>query len=267
MHPETHEPAPSVKALAGKAILLACLLSAGLVVLVTCTRSDPVAPDGSLITVTANPQTVVSQGGLAGRTKIIATLRSKNGTRLPDQEVTFSTTAGTLVPQAQTPILSDSQGQASSFLDTTTSATVTAFSGSIMGTTTVNVVTGNLSSISIDSVTPSSVSTCNDMLTVAVSATDPNGDGVANVTIVFTTTAIAGTSLFQGGFSPSQPRTDATGVATTVFTINQTFCNQSCSPSSDPNAPNAGHCGIQITAKDVSGAFVSQPVQVTSSIQ
>jgi len=104
------------------------------------------------------------------------------------------------------------------------------------------------------------------MLTVVVSAVDPNGDGVANVTIVFTTSPISGSTLFQGGFNPTQPRTSAMGLATSVFSINQTFCNQMCSPSSDPNAPFMGHCGIQITAKDVSGAFVSPGVPVTSSI-
>ena len=55
--------------------------------------SDPTAPADSVITVDANPQTVVVPGGGQGFTTITATLRSKNGTRLPDQEVSFSTLA------------------------------------------------------------------------------------------------------------------------------------------------------------------------------
>jgi len=253
------------RAFAGRAILAAFGITAAMVVLVACQRQDPIAPEGSVISVSADPQTVVSQGGLPGRAKITATLRSKNGVRLPDQEVTFATTAGVLTPVAQTPILSDSQGQATSLLDTTSSATVTASSGSINGTTTVNVVSGNLSSITLDA-SPQDLSSCTDLVDLTVEATDPGGTGVAGVTVVFSTSTIAGLTQLKGSFNPTQPRTDATGVATSVFTPNQSFCSQSCDTANDPNAPNGGACGLRIIAKDVSGAFVSPPVDLTESI-
>jgi hypothetical protein len=264
MHPETHEPASSVKALAGKAILLACLLSAGLVALVTCTRQDPVAPDGSLITVSANPQTVV----IGSASKITATLRSKNGTRLPDQEVIFSTSAGTLIPPAQTSILSNSLGQASCELATSVSATVTAFSGSIMGTTTVGVVSGALSQILISSVTPGTVMDCSSgsAQTVEVDAQDPNGDGVSGVTIIFGSEATPGLPLLPGTFSRTQATTDSSGVATSVFTPTSSTCQSNCSPSADPNAPNGGNCTLVFTAQDVTGAFKAPKSTVTVAI-
>jgi hypothetical protein len=267
MEVKTREEGVGVRRLTRRAILAACTLAVLMVVLVTCQRSDPIAPEGSIITVSANPQTVVSQGGLPGRAKITATLRSKNGSRLPDQEVTFSSTAGTLTPVAQTPILSDSQGQATCLIDTATGATVTAASGSITGSTTINVVSGNLSSISIDDVQPGDVSTCSDLITVFVSARDPNDNGVAGVTIVFTTMAIPNTTLLPGGFNPTQLHTDPNGEASSNYTINQSACSSSCSPSADPNSPNGGHCSLQIQAKDISGAFVSGLAQVTSSIR
>ncbi|MBI3449133.1 MAG: Ig-like domain-containing protein [Acidobacteria bacterium] len=249
----------------GRAVLVACALSLGVVALVTCVRQDPIAPDGSMIAVSANPQTVVVQGGVAGQTHITATLRSKNGTRLPDQEVVFSSSAGTLTPPAQTSVITNNQGQATSVLNTTVSATVTAFSGSIMGTTSVNVVSGNLSSVSLDA-DVQSLSTCTQTVTFTASATDPNNNGVAGLTIVFQTTSIASRNLLQGSFNPTQPKTDVNGDAVSVFTPAQSFCSQNCSPTATPTPPNGGACGIQVVAKDVSGAFVSPPIQVTTAI-
>src|SRR5882724_1813672 len=200
------------RARSGRALVLAGGLALGLVTLVTCARQDPIAPDGSVISVSANPQTVVVQGGVAGQAHISATLRSKNGSRLPDQEVVFSPSAGTLTPPAQTSVITDSQGQATSVLSTTVSATVTAFSGSISGSTPVNVVSGNLSSVTLDAI-PQSLSTCTDTVALTATATDVNGDGVAGVTIVFATTSISGRNLIQGSFSPTQPKTDVNGEA------------------------------------------------------
>ena len=95
------------------------------VLMVSCENSDPTAPEGATITVSANPQTVRS--GVTAR--ITATVRSANGTRLPDQEVVFTTTTGSLSPPAQTPILTDDDGQAETVLSTTQTATVMAASG------------------------------------------------------------------------------------------------------------------------------------------
>ncbi len=139
----------------GRIVLGACLaVGAGLFLLACDNNSDPVAPADSTITVSANPQTVVvPSGGGAGAAEIVATLRSSNGTRLPDQEITFSSTAGFLDPPAETPIKSDSNGQATCILTTTSSATVMARSGSITGSTQIQTASGNISAIQL-SVTP-----------------------------------------------------------------------------------------------------------------
>src|SRR5437867_775472 len=98
MEGETGAQGHSGRAFAGRVALAALCVAALMLILVTCVTQDPTAPEGSMFTVSANPQTVVSQGGLPGRTTVTATLRGKNGTRLPDQEVAFSTTSGVLTP-------------------------------------------------------------------------------------------------------------------------------------------------------------------------
>src|SRR4029453_15761745 len=74
--------------------------------------TDPVAPADSVITVDANPQTVVVPPGSQGKTTTTATLRSKNGTRLPDQEMAFSTSSGSFDGSFDNPTTTDDQGEA-----------------------------------------------------------------------------------------------------------------------------------------------------------
>src|SRR5882672_7545922 len=83
----------------------AALLVAAVFGIAACNNSDPTAPADSTMTVSANPQTVVVPSVGDGQAQITATIRSKNGNRLPDQEVTFSTSAGRLDPAAETPIV------------------------------------------------------------------------------------------------------------------------------------------------------------------
>lgn len=230
-----------------------------------CESSDPTAPEGSTVTVTADPQTVVVQGGVPGVSKITATVRSSNGTRLPDQEVIFETTAGLLNPPAQTSLDTDSDGQVTCTLQTSSTATVTARSGTISGTTTVQTASGNLSFISLDAF-PNDISFCTETVDLEVVAEDPNGNGIPNITIKFERSTPMNRTELAGSINPTQPKTDGTGIAVAVFTPSQNFCDQNCSLASDPNAANGGACGVQIVATDITGAFRSSPVIVTESI-
>lgn len=244
----------------GSAIAAAALVLAA-ACLVACESSDPVAPEGSTITVSASPQTIpVPSGGGTGTSKITAVVRGKNGTRLPDQEVTFTTSAGTLDPAAQTILTTNDDGVAKSVLTTTATSTVTAFSGSITGNTTVNIVTGDLANITL-SADVQTLSTCSDEVELTANAADPNGDGVQGVAINFRKTVPSGFNELKGSINPTQPRTDSFGDAVAIFTPDQNSCTSRCS-ASDPNAPNGGACRVDITAADITGTFVSGPVVI-----
>jgi len=254
----------------GRAVLAAFGAAAVLLSFATCVNQDPTAPEGSTVTVSANPQNVTSNGVIDGRTTITATVRGKNGTRLPDQELLFSTTQGNLTPPAQTPIITDSRGQAKSFLDTHANATVTATSGTITGTTVVSVARSPFQLvISLDSL---DLTSCSDSVTITVTATDPNGDPVDNITLVFKQLdPPAGDNKLTGNFVPPQVKTGDVaagfqpGEAETIFTPDSN-CPKNCDTTFDPNAPNMGMCVVVLQASDGSGANTSQTETLTESI-
>jgi len=238
------------------------VVAIGLLGMVSCDSSDPTAPADSTITVSANPQTVVVPSGSTGTTEITATLRSKNGTRLPDQEITFSTSAGTLTPPAETPVLTDSDGQANSTLTTSTSATITAQSGGISGTTQVQTASCDLAQFLLD-VQPQELTTCSDTLTFTAQVEDTGGSPCANVRVLFIQDPA---NKIPGSFSPSsQISSDAMGLATVTWRPSSTQCDAKCTAAGDPNG--GGDCGIfSFTATDTTGTFESGPVTVTESI-
>jgi len=262
------------------AVAQAFFLAACAFTLVTCVSQDPLAPEGSTVKVSANPQSVVSTAGNPGCTTLTATLRGKDGVRLPDQEVTFSTTAGRLCfvdkqcppqnpgndcPPPETGLVTDDDGQASMHLETNQSATVTAQSGSVSGTTTVNVISGNLSNISITA-TPQVMGDCAESVDLEVTADDPNGTGVSGLRITFLKESLSGTTQMMVNISPANPLTDGTGFATATLTMDSNFCNSKCT-ASDPNAPFGGACGLGLRATDPSGSVISNLEQISESIQ
>lgn len=242
--------------------VVGALAIAGMVL--ACNRSDPTAPTDSTITVSANPQTVVldpTDPNHEGTTTITATVRSKNGTRLPDQEVTFSTTNGSLAPPAETPIITNTDGQASCELSTPTSATVTARSGSITGSTQVTTVTGNIGSFNL-SVIPQSIGTCNDVLDLEVTVLDTNGDPLENVSVEF---KLQGGSKLTGTFRPPSGVTNPSGILSATWTPDSTVCSSSCTDVGDPNGP--GICSdLFFVACTSSCSIQSNTVRVTEDV-
>lgn len=243
-------------------------LAAAMAVLVTCERQDPLAPEGSTIKVTANPQTIAVQSSIPGTAEITATLRAKNGTRIPDQEVTFSTTEGVLDPVAETPLITDDQGQATCKLTTAKQATVTAQSGSISGSTTVSVVTGDLFGINLDPDpnSPTSLTFCDETVTLIATAVDAQGAPIPGVLIRFLARPVAGVTELRGSFSVSQRTTDVNGEVTTVYNVDDNSCNNRCSETvGDPNrAP--WECAVDIVAQDSSGSFESNVVSIDEDV-
>jgi hypothetical protein len=265
-----------------KGVAAAALLSSAMVVLVTCNRDDPIAPEGSTINVTSSPQTIVAAGGNPGCATVTATLRGKNGVRLPDQEVLFSASAGSLCkknkkcdvvvadpnlcsPQG-TGTQSDSFGQAKILLLTDQSATVTAQSGAIMGNTTVQVTSAKIASISLDGDTQN-ISLCTDSVNLIATVVDTNGDPISNVVIQFLQSAPTNTTLLSGNFVQAQPRTDANGEAMSTFTPDPTTCTKNCSPTQgDPNVPFGHVCAIEIRAADITGSTKSGVFRIDESV-
>jgi hypothetical protein len=225
-----------------------------------CESSDPVAPADSILTVSANPQTVlVPRGGGVASADITATLRSKNGTRLPDQEVTFSTTAGDLDPIADTPILTNSDGQAKSTLRTNQAATVTARSGGISGTTQILTTPSIVSQVllNVENQDPpfdQALHTCADKLDLTATVRDPNSKPVIGVTVVFSQTG-----NLNGSFTSSQGSTDPNGEVLTTWNAGSN-CTALCVGAGDPNVP----CTLTLTA--TSGGMTSFPVSVADNI-
>lgn len=237
------------------------LLAAGATL--SCVNSDPTAPEGSTITVSADPQTV--QPGIDS--KITATVRSMNGTRLPDQEVIFTTTTGTLNPPAQTARTTDNNGQVSCVLSTDQTATVTASSGTITASTTVNVISCNLQTIIINS-SLQTISSCLTTVGLTVEALDTNGEACAGVAVkIVTDTVPTGFNELTGSLSPAaQGVTDPMGMFTATFSPDQTQCQADCSLVSNPMATNGGACEVIFVAETISGSNPSSPAIVTESI-
>lgn len=205
--------------------LVAVAVLSGLIGLgISCENSDPTAPEGSTIVVSAAPQTV----NPGASSEITATVRSSNGTRLPRQEVLFNTTRGQLTPKALTPILTDNLGRATSILDTSEQATVTASSGSISGQTTVNVSGCALQSIVVN-LSPGILPDCLSQVGVTVSVLDTNGQPCDGETVrIILLDPLSGVTRLQGSVSPSQGLTNASGEFTGSFTPSSS-CQNDCS--------------------------------------
>jgi len=226
-----------------------------------CESSDPTAPADSVITVSADPQTVVVPSGGSGTATITARLRSKNGSPLPDQEMTFSTTQGTLDPPAESLLTTDDDGQALSVLTTSSPATVTARSGSISGTTQVNTAQGNLSQFLLNISPVQELLACNDTLTFTAEVRTTAGDPVEDVLVCFIE---ATANTIAGNFNPGdQEFTDSSGEATVTWTPGSQ-CNSRCTAAGDPNG--GGVCSFFFSVDDCNGNFESQQEQVTDRI-
>ena len=227
-------------------------------------NSDPTAPEDSSITVSANPQTVVVPSGMNGTAELTATLRSKSGTRLPDQEITFSTTNGTLDPPAETPLTTDDNGQAVSLLITASSATVTARSGGITGTTQVQTAPGNLAQFLLQ-VTPEELLDCDDTLMLDATVRTTAGDPVQGVIVIFDETA---DSTLTGTFTPaSSVLSNASGIAHVTWKPSATVCARECqAATADPNDMSPGSCELRFGATDTTDTFGSNEVEVLDEI-
>lgn len=256
-----------------------------LVVVAACESSDKIPPEGSTMTVAANPATIplaatqdcvdllgVTNCGTAG---IVATVASKIGVPLPDQDVRFSSTAGRLflgspsspIDAANIPISTDKFGNATVNLITSTTATVTAKSGAASGTLTISTVSGNLSSITLNLDTTStgcnpseSLQSCSQTLCYVAKAVDGTGKGIQGIVLNFQLqNNIFNGNELKGTFVNSAVTTDANGQAPSQFTPDGGTCPTNCSASANP--PKS--CQAEVIVTTQGGGFQSNIRTIT----
>ena len=205
--------------------LPAVFLVAGLVL--SCQSSDVIAPDGSTISLNANPAVIVLSGGVqSSPVTLIATVSNSMGVPLPGQDVRFTTSSGVLTPTGGLPVRSDEFGNATSILTgANTTANITAKSGKATATLQIQTATCTLSSISFGP-SPLDLETCNDTFTLTANAVDTSGAPCGGILINFSTGT--GATDVGGSFNPPSKTTNVTGDASTTFTVSTTDCNSKC---------------------------------------
>ena len=160
---------------------------------------------------------------------ILATVRSNLGLPLPGQDVRFTTTSGTLDPQAGTPVRTDDFGNATTILtQARQQTTIAAQSGKATQSLTINTATCDISSIVLDK---SSVTfnTCADQIDLTATVTDTSGSACVGVQVQFVTIP---SSPPSGDivliFNPGSKNTDASGQVTTSVSLDQNKCSSEC---------------------------------------
>lgn len=189
-------------ALSSCALLLALL--APLTGLVSCSRGNPVAPTGTILTITASPSRI----DLNGSTTIIVTGRRPDGNPLPSgTEIRFSASLGTI----ETLVETDASGIARAILrgdGRNGTATVTASAGDAEATIDVPIGEPPETAPNVTvSVNPDNIPVGEDSTaTVTIIVRNPdNTPAGANLEVVLTTTL--------GTLDPERPLTDSTGTA------------------------------------------------------
>lgn len=164
-----------------KAFLL-CLVLCLLVLSLACDSASPVAPTGTLLTVSASP----SEIGANGTSTIRVTALRANGTPLnPGTIIRLETTVGTIDDQVET----DDQGTARATLrgdGRIGTATVTARSGSAE-IATVDVTVGKVATNVSLQATPSSIPDTGGSITLLALVRDDQGQPLPGAIVNFTT--------------------------------------------------------------------------------
>jgi hypothetical protein len=240
---------------------LAAILAGGLlVVAVACDESETVAPDGSTITLNANPAQVIQDdaGTQIVDVVIVATVRNSIGVPLPGQDVRFTTNSGVLTPPGNTPVETDDIGNASCVLtDATVGPQITATSGKATANITLSAAKGEVSTITLDISPDSDLDNCADDffdLTATARASDGTPVEGLQINFEFTTT---GDENFTGDFNPDSDVTDAMGIATTKLTPNPSTCSTKCEPT-------GMSCTSRIRARG--GLIVSDEFEIVDQI-
>ncbi|HEX4959802.1 MAG TPA: Ig-like domain-containing protein [Thermoanaerobaculia bacterium] len=181
-----------------------------LVSILGCDKATPVAPDGTVLVVSANP----SQVSLTGTSTITVVGRRPDGNPLnPGTEIRLSVDIGTI----DSIVTADSHGTAIATYHADgrpgmAKVTAATGSGTVMATTSiqVGVASGSKPTV-ILSVSPNNVAV-NGTATVTAIARNADGSPVAAGTTVILTTTL-------GTLKPASPQTKADGTATSTLNV------------------------------------------------
>ena len=233
------------------ALPLALLLAA-------CQSSDRVAPDGATIVLTASPASILLSGGVQDSpVTILATVRNGIGVPLPEQDVRFTTTSGSLDPMPGTPVPTDDDGNAISILTlASVGPTITASSGKAMATLTITASTCKLASISI-SPSPIPVNSCSGTIPITATALDTQGQPCPNTVIKFEFVAVTTATDITLSFSPSSDTTDSNGDAMTDISL-PNDCQTKCG--------GGNTCTGKVRASDLGGTVRSSDVLINDGV-
>lgn len=240
----------------------AVLAGAALLVALACQKSETIAPDGSTITLTANPSTVILVSGLQSQpVTILATVRNTIGVPLEGQDVRFTTNSGQLTPTAGLPISTDGLGNATCVLtNATVGPQVTATSGKATANITLSSGTGQVAQIILSPSGTVPFSTCSDTIDFTAEAIGPDGKPVGQTRIFF---EFVDPTAAIGTFLPTNGTSDDQGIVTSTLTIgNGSACTSKCQAQSGQNAD----CSTNIRARDQFGATFSNIVTLNDQV-
>jgi hypothetical protein len=197
-----------------------------------CQKSEVVAPDGSTLSLSATPATILTAGGTqTDPVFILATVRNSIGVPLPGQDVRFTNTSGSLDPQAGLPVPTDSNGNALTTLTgAKTTTTITATAGKATATLTLNTASCSISGISINT-TPQTFTSCNDRFDIIATVTDTTGAPCVGVIVTFDAEVPGGGTApdtdVSFKFQPPSNPTDSNGQITTTISLGAD-CSTDC---------------------------------------
>jgi len=224
----------------------------------SCENTDPIAPDGATMSLTASPNPIDLLVG--NSTTITARIFSSAGVPVPDGTVIFfDSTVGQLSSLDAT--TQDGAATVTLTVSATGSATVNATSGKSKGSLQIQITSGTPAIHLLDaSPPPPTVElSCLDPVTLAGSVKDASNNPLPNLAVTFaiTSSTVDGTSAsLLGFFSPNQAVTDSSGSYTVNFTYDLTSCQNNC----------AGKSCI-ITVKGTAASKDSAPLQITETVQ
>lgn len=240
------------------------IAAAGALALVAagCDDSETIAPDGSTITINANPAQVILSGTPAIQVNpitIVATVRNSIGVPLPGQDVRFTTTSGALTPPALQPITTDDLGNASCELSVaTTGPNISATSGKATASLQLTSANGEVAQIILNS-DATDLTDCGDEFNLTATALDGDGAGVSGFTIIFQFAPSNPANAFTGNFNPTQGVTDTNGEVTATLSVNDTTCNTNCvGPGKD--------CRARIRAVSNGNLIISTELEILDQI-
>lgn len=223
-------------------VVASTVLAVSLLSAVGCDKATPVAPNGTILIVSANPSKI----GVNGASTITVVGRKPDGQPLnPGTEVRLSADRGTVTPPV---VAVDGEGEATATFRAdgragTATITVRTGGGDQMVTTTVEV--GEVARTIVLQPTPTFVTTAGGSVDLLATVRDETGRTLPNVEVNFTT------DVGRLGSRGAIVRTNANGQARDTLTV-----------SEQDLEGNVSSITVTVQAAGADGALVSDSAQV-----